>query len=313
MDQGLWNMVANAGGVEQAVLVLLAIASMVMWSIIFLKVPEIRRARKSSAKFMARFADAQSFGDLKDGDLAAGDAVQASVLRSALGALAGKEPSRAARRSYDPEKFRINPENPTEEIVLLSMQHTSALYYAHMQRGLPFLSITGSTTPFIGLFGTVVGIMTTFQALGAVKTPSMQVVAPGISGALVATAAGLAVAIPAVIAYSWFSSQIDQLQDESDCFIEKLMALIRANTQGETAPHAETPRAAPIPTPAPSPAVKTRETAGDSEAVLGDDAVPKAAIKPRPATPTVVKRPTALAAGVGKTDSDVVSVKRAAK
>ena len=114
-----------------------------------------------------------------------------------------------------------------EESVKQKMEHTSKEEFARMRWGLGFLASVGSASPFIGLFGTVWGIMGTFQALGEAKSASLAVVAPGISAALIATAAGLAVAIPAVMAYNWFLGQLDGLQEQADCFIEKVLLLIR--------------------------------------------------------------------------------------
>jgi biopolymer transport protein ExbB/TolQ len=84
------------------------------------------------------------------------------------------------------------------------------------------LASIASATPFIGLFGTVLGIMSTFQVLGTAKSASLNVVAPGIAAALIATAAGLAVAIPAVFLYNWLMARMDELQEQADMFIEVL-------------------------------------------------------------------------------------------
>jgi hypothetical protein len=133
------------------------------------------------------------------------------------------------------------------------------------------MATLGSTTPFIGLFGTVVGIMTTFQDLGMTKAPSMQVVAPGISGALVATAAGLAVAIPAVIACNSFNAEIEELREASNAFIEKMLALIRANSQQAVTAPANSNVVAKL---AAAPAIKSSTPARTASAAAdeeGDD------------------------------------------
>jgi biopolymer transport protein TolQ len=230
----LWPMVMGAGTVEKGILILLGFMSLALWSIVILKVPEILAAKRNGVRFLAKFREATDFGDLKSLDFQ-GDCIHLAVFKAALSALNGKPPTKHPVGMQDPDRFKIAPESSTEEIVLLSMQHTSAAYMSHLQRGISAMATIGSTTPFIGLFGTVVGIMTTFHALGAVKSPNMQVVAPGISGALIATAAGLAVAIPAVIVCNWFSSQIGMLQESVDVFIEKMMAVVRANVEAEAA------------------------------------------------------------------------------
>jgi MotA/TolQ/ExbB proton channel family len=127
-------------------------------------------------------------------------------------------------------------------MVLLAMQHTAKAEFLALHSGLNFLATIGSTTPFIGLFGTVWGILDTFRALGDAKSASLAVVAPGISNALIATAAGLAVAIPAVMAYNWFIKHIDDMQEATECFVERMDAVIIASGWSQSV--ANGPRAA---------------------------------------------------------------------
>ena len=290
MDDALWSMISAAGTIEKGILILLAVLSVALWSMVFLKAPEIFAAKRNGAKFMAAFRKARNFGELQKMQFPE-DCVQAMVFNAAIAALNGKRPVRHLSAMH-PDEFELNPAASTEEIVQLSMQHTAAAYIAHLHRGLSAMAVIGSTTPFIGLFGTVVGIMTTFHDLGGVKTPSMQVVAPGISGALVATAAGLGVAIPAVVAYSWFASQIGFIQEAADILIEKVMALIRANVPpeehsrppkdggGEARPAKRVESAAPRATinDAPAPVIKPKPPKSDPDllaAKLNDsDAAP---------------------------------------
>jgi biopolymer transport protein TolQ len=98
-----------------------------------------------------------------------------------------------------------------------------------LERRLPFLATTGSTTPFIGLFGTVWGIMTAFQRIGAVQAANISVVAPGVSEALIATAAGLGAAIPAVIAYNHFLTRVRRLTTEMDDFALEFLNILERN------------------------------------------------------------------------------------
>jgi biopolymer transport protein TolQ len=285
MDEGLWSMVTAAGGMEKAILVLLAFASVALWSIVFLKVPELYAAKKRSARFLAAFKEHDSFAEIAELDRPEMDCVQLRIFKAAQLALAGKAtPPPPGMKANDPANFRIKPENSTEEIVLLSMQHTSAGYFAHMSRGLTFMATIGSTTPFIGLFGTVVGIMTTFKDLGATKNPNMQVVAPGISGALVATAAGLAVAIPAVIACNSFLGEIDSLREGANEFIEHVMAIIRANQQAAAKSGAQAPRKTP---------------SGEAPAVMSHAAKP-----PITKTAAPIKKPLAVEDDEDDDDSD---------
>ncbi len=295
----LWPMVVGAGTVEKIILVLLGVLSVVLWSTVILKVPEILAAKRNGARFLEKFREASDFGEVKALEFQ-GDCIHHEVFKSALAALNGKPPSKQPVGTSDPERFRIAPDSSTEEIVLLSMQHTSAAYLLHLQRGISMLATIGSTTPFIGLFGTVIGIMSTFHALGAVKSPSMQVVAPGISGALIATAAGLAVAIPAVIVCNWFSSQIGMIQESVDAFIEKMMALVRANCEAK-AEAAE----------AKAPAVRETPAAPKVLKPHSDVAAPKVRTDVPVAVPRRVTAPRPDAAlAVEKDVSDTPSTKR---
>jgi biopolymer transport protein TolQ len=229
----LWTMVSrtvgHSGGVEKLVFFLLMGCSIVLWTIFFLKISDLYFLKRNTARFQLHFEGADSLTALKSVDASAGDSVMLAILKSAFRALELSREQKASSAGPDSVAISLKPAKSTDEMVLLAMQHTSKAYYSQLQSGLSFLATIGSTTPFIGLFGTVWGIMTTFNDLGGVRSPSMSVVAPGISSALIATAAGLAVAIPAVVAYNYFLTQIDKLQEQSDCFIERMMALIRAS------------------------------------------------------------------------------------
>jgi biopolymer transport protein TolQ len=108
------------------------------------------------------------------------------------------------------------------------MQHSAQEEFSRMFNGLDILASIGSSSPFIGLLGTVWGIMTTFQALSGAKSASLQVVAPGISSALIATAMGLFVAIPAVVAYNWIMARMDDLREKTGAFTEKSFLLLQS-------------------------------------------------------------------------------------
>ena len=237
MEGGLWPMISRmletSGGVELAVFFTLVACSIFLWSMVFLKWTDLRVINTNNARFMEAFEKADNFGAVHAATLKAGDSPMCAIFNAAMRAL--EKRNDAPETAIEAHEFSTRPTGTHEELVLLAMQHTSKAYYARLMSGTPYMATIGTTTPFIGLFGTVWGIMTTFQALGSVKNPSMAVVAPGISSALIATAAGLAVAIPAVITYNWLMTQIDGLQEKSDCFIERMMVLVRVNTEGADA------------------------------------------------------------------------------
>ena len=110
--------------------------------------------------------------------------------------------------------------------IIRSLQQAVTAERARLERGVNFLATTGSAAPFIGLFGTVWGIMESFRRIGAMKSASLAVVAPGIAEALIATAAGLAAAIPAVIFYNYFLGRINAISTEMDNFSSELVNII---------------------------------------------------------------------------------------
>ena len=126
------------------------------------------------------------------------------------------------------------PPDKLHEKVMLRMRHAAKDELNALRWGSGFLASAGSTSPFIGLFGTVWGIMATFQALGDAKSASLAVVAPGIASALIATAAGLAVAIPAVMAFNWVQAKVDAVGDDADTFVERMDFMTRTGYAGET-------------------------------------------------------------------------------
>jgi len=110
--------------------------------------------------------------------------------------------------------------------VTRSLQQAVTAERGRLERGVHFLATTGSSAPFIGLFGTVWGIMESFRQIGVMKSASLAVVAPGIAEALIATAAGLAAAIPAVIFYNYFLGRINTIAAEMDNFASELINII---------------------------------------------------------------------------------------
>ena len=233
-DIDLIYMVRNAGFVVQMVLAILLFFSIFSWAIIFIKFRHIRRAYRESAHFIDYFWKS---GDLSDaytkcrqfqhspiarvfrtGYLELRKVVQRNGSKDESGSDAGDAPlnirlsgseniQRALRRSVNTELTRLN-------------------------QMVPFLATTGNATPFIGLFGTVWGIMNSFHGIGLRGSASLAVVAPGISEALVATAAGLAAAIPAVIAFNYFTQKIRVIETELQSFSADFLNIIERDILG---------------------------------------------------------------------------------
>jgi biopolymer transport protein TolQ len=218
-----------AGPVVKAVMLLLLAFSILSWAIMISKFRQLSRARRGNAEFFKTFwaapdlmAARQSTGHLTHSPAAA---VLRDTLASTRPAAPGEQPS--------PEGTALAT-HPGEDPAHRALRRALADHGDRLSRFLSFLATCGNTAPFIGLFGTVWGIMTSFHSIGVKGSASLATVAPGIAEALVATAAGLAAAIPAVVAYNYFLGQVRRLDAELNDFATDLMPLITA--PGESVP-----------------------------------------------------------------------------
>src|SRR6266852_5568082 len=208
------DLVKETGAVAQAVLVLLLAFSLVSWAIILSKWSGLRRARVQSGRFLRAFRRAQRLQDVA--------AVSEQFLPSPLVGVFQSEFKEFERQVSSSGTLR----NPLS--IQRAMQIASSEQMTRFERNLPWLAITGAVTPFIGLFGTVWGIIDAFHGLGTSGQATLRAVAPGISEALITTAAGLVTAIPAVIAYNLIGGSIRDFAARCDDFsLEMLNAIER--------------------------------------------------------------------------------------
>jgi biopolymer transport protein TolQ len=205
----VWQLLANTGLVARIVLLILLFFSVLSWAIIFRKHQSYKAARRASHEFLRVFRSSKKLSDIR----ASCQVLKASPLVEVF--LAGyREIENQATMSENPGKPRIR----SLEAVQRSLQIASSAELTRMEQWLSWLATTGSVAPFIGLFGTVWGIIDAFHGLGAAGTASLRSVAPGISEALIATAAGLFAAIPAVMAYNQFIQRIKEFGAMMDDF-----------------------------------------------------------------------------------------------
>lgn len=230
----LIQMIVNAGLVVRFVLLLLLFLSVVSWTIIFVKWRMLRKAKQETEFFLDLFWGNTEFNKINNecADLIFSPITH--LFRAGYSEL--KKMSRVGSSSLDPNI----PGPPLLETVERSLKRTSMNQGRKLEKALSFLATTGNTAPFIGLFGTVWGIMESFRGIGMKGSASLAVVAPGISEALVATAAGLAAAIPAVIAFNFFNSKVRVLKSEMEIFSSEFLSLVerhlhkrQANAQQE--------------------------------------------------------------------------------
>ncbi len=218
-QQGILDLVKGSGLVVQAVLYLLVLFSVVSWGIIFSKYRQVRTAKSESARFVEIFWQSRNLASIHDASRELRSSPVAQVFR------AGYEELLRVSQS---KKESAHGESLTTELggvdnVTRAMKRATSVEITKLEKLLTFLATTASTTPFIGLFGTVWGIMNAFRGLSATHSSSIQAVAPGIAEALIATAAGLAAAIPALMAYNHFVQRIKVLAVDMDNFSHEFL------------------------------------------------------------------------------------------
>ncbi|HXZ81873.1 MAG TPA: MotA/TolQ/ExbB proton channel family protein [Terriglobales bacterium] len=209
------ELISQTGLVAKAVLIILLVFSVVSWAIILAKWSRFSRAKVQSSRFVRAFRRANRFQDIA-----------------------------AVAEQFKPSPLVPVFESGIEEVrrqggvvrnlvgVQRAMQVASSEELTRLERRLPWLASTGAVTPFIGLFGTVWGIIDAFQGLGTAGAATLRAVAPGISEALITTAAGLFAAIPAVIAYNYLLAEVRQFGARMDDFaLEMLNSMERGMTQ----------------------------------------------------------------------------------
>lgn len=205
--ENIINIIFELGLVAKIVIFILMFFSVMSWAIIFYKWREIKKAKTHSRDFLESFRKGKKFSDINY----ASERYKFSPLASVF------------KAGYNELNFQMKPEsggkNPFNvESLQRVLLKTSNREISKFEKMMGFLATTGSVTPFIGLFGTVWGIMDSFREIGLRGTANLATVAPGIAEALIATAAGLFTAIPAVIAYNHFLSQIKRLVTEIEDF-----------------------------------------------------------------------------------------------
>lgn len=214
-EPSLWSFIANAGPLVKIVMLVLLTASVYSWTIIFQRMLLFQEVSLSIKKFEQDFWSGHDLTKLYQD------------LSSRKDSLCGLELIFYAGFG---EYIRLNKQISEKDDIINAvgrvMRVSMAREIAKLEQNLPFLATVGSTSPYVGLFGTVWGIMTSFRALGAMQQATMAMVAPGISEALIATAMGLFAAIPAVVAYNRYASQVEKFANVYDNFTEEFSSIL---------------------------------------------------------------------------------------
>ncbi|VAX17399.1 Tol-Pal system protein TolQ [hydrothermal vent metagenome] len=222
-DTSVWSMVMGAGFVAKSVLFMLLVFSIVSWGIIVHKLRLYKKIKKETATFKDAFARRPQLDQVYNLAKKLKNCPMARVFLAGYIELATQfRISQAGQEGVDDEELLLEK----LDSIGRALERATAQEVTKLERWLIFLGTTGSVTPFIGLFGTVWGVMTAFSGIGAKGTANIAVVAPGISEALVATAAGLFAAIPAVIGYNYFIYRVKIKATDMDNFSLDILSLI---------------------------------------------------------------------------------------
>lgn len=218
-QQGILDLVRGSSLIVQGVLYLLILFSVVSWGIIFYKYRQVRISKNESERFVEIFWESRNLASIHDASRELRSSPVAQVFRAGYEELL--RVSRSKKESSHGEGFTT--ELGGVDNVTRAMKRATSVEITKLEKSLTFLATTASTTPFIGLFGTVWGIMNAFRGLSVTHSSSIQAVAPGIAEALIATAAGLAAAIPALMAYNHFVQKIKVLTADMDNFSHEFL------------------------------------------------------------------------------------------
>ena len=225
---GLWDRISESGFVVSMVLIVLVVASLVCWAILFAKYFFLRKLSMDTEQFIDKFWDSHSLNDLNTSLKDFDESPAKEMFRSGYSELV--RGSRLRQSSSNEElATKAVMGNMGRTLRKARMAERRA-----MERYLPILAICASAAPFIGLFGTVWGIMTAFQGIAETGSASLAAVAPGISEALIATAFGLAAAIPAAIGFNVFSTMIRRLMTNLDNFGADFLNIVEGYLVSET-------------------------------------------------------------------------------
>lgn len=219
----IFQIISESSYMIQFILLILLFFSVTSWTIIFIKWFYMRRAFKESDFFMEVFWESR---DLSVAYKESKDLEGSPIARVFSIAYAELKKIRRTAAKPAPDGNSLGDRLTGVENVQRALRRSIQAEVTRMGQMIPFLATAGNTTPFIGLFGTVWGVMESFRSIGVTGSASLAVVAPGMSEALITTAAGLAVAIPSVVAFNHFMQRIRTMESELESFADDFMNII---------------------------------------------------------------------------------------
>jgi biopolymer transport protein TolQ len=221
-----FQLLGEGGAIAQVVLVILLIFSLISWAVILFKFWQFSRVERQTRTFLDVFRKSSKFSEVQ--------AVCRTLTESPLTGLFQAGYSELNTQLRGPGESKVTPPSARPTLKSLdavdrALLRATTVEMNRLERRVPFLATTASITPFIGLFGTVWGIMDSFQRIGVAGSSSLGVVAPGIAHALIATAAGLFAAIPAVYFYNHFTNRVKYFSGEMDDFALEFLNIAERN------------------------------------------------------------------------------------
>lgn len=221
-SHGIWDLIAQSGFIAKLVLLSLVGASVLCWAVIVSKARFLQRVRRENDAFLNTFWNGKSIDEIVTKSEKYTVAPVANVFKSGV-----KELRKLSATEATPTTGQEKIENIHRALARATNAEIAAL-----EKNVGWLATTASAAPFVGLFGTVWGIMNSFQSIGVTGAASLAVVAPGISEALVTTAAGIGAAVPAVIGYNYFAARIKRIAVDMDCFTQDFINIIQRSIVG---------------------------------------------------------------------------------
>jgi biopolymer transport protein TolQ len=222
------QMIFHAGPMVKFILLILFFFSLTSWTIIFMKLRLLKKHRNEDQKFLELFSSVREINKVYSQSKMFTFSPLAKIFRAGYA-----EFNRFKALQGNPDESKASySRQPIIDNVQRAVKKVLSDQGSRLERGITFLATTGNASPFIGLFGTVWGIMTSFRSIGMKGSASLAVVAPGIAEALIATAAGLAAAIPAVVAFNYFTRKIRSSQVDMGNFISDFISLLERGLAG---------------------------------------------------------------------------------
>jgi len=226
--KSFWQLLIELGPMGKSIFVLLAVMSISSWAVMISKLVQYRRAAHHGEQFLKIFRRSKRFSEVN----AAADQLQGTpmvgLFQAGYAEISAqvKAHQESARTSGEPgTTFRVRSLDAVER----SLRRAISTELTLLDKGTAVLATTAAAAPFIGLFGTVWGIMIAFQSIGASGSTSLAAVAPGIAEALINTAAGLAAAIPALVGFNYFGSRLRQMRGQMEDFVLEFLNLTESN------------------------------------------------------------------------------------